>query len=179
MTSKVKPGDTILVIKSEHRKREHIRQTNLWKTFKVFKIDNSYSSTEKKVFFIRKNNSQSSVWYLYLYNDEFVIVEPSTVTPILGDKIIVSSSDIHLMPDSIVELLGNIYTIIKFEQILGITQTWIEDEKGHRSWFLIKHYQILKRANAPTPTSSSCFDCHGTGQIQLFTSIQKCRCQDE
>lgn len=178
MINQVKPGDTILVIKSKHRKREHIRQPNIWKTFKVFQVDDSYTSTEMKKFMISKDNSESHSWYLRLYNDEFVVVEPSTVTPNPGDKIIIASFD-SCLTIIVEECLGKTYTVTKIEQILGIDRFWVENENGACFWFHRNHCEILKRTNASTPTLLSCPDCHGTGQIQLFTSIRKCRCQDE
>lgn len=176
MTNQVKPGDTILVIRSKHRKKEYTKSQHLWKTFKVAQVNDSYMSKEKKRFIIRENNSQFSVGYLYLYNDEFVIVEPSTVMPNPGDKIIITRPLSVKYPS--LDHLGKTCTYKNRTESLNTIRTWVEDEQGNNFWLHRKNYEILNRTNAPTPTLSSCSDCHGTGQIQLFTSIRKCKCQD-
>ncbi|KKN91141.1 hypothetical protein LCGC14_0220060 [marine sediment metagenome] len=155
---KAKPGDTILIT----HPTGHL---GIWFKFVVETVRDCKSQS-----YVRFVHGDGYV--IYLENNDFKIIESSDTLAKIGDKIIVTNSS---LPTS----LGEERVVVKcpsdktdFDQSDRIWTRPGGDKEV--CWLYRKSFEIMKRSTPATLVS--CPDCNGTGEIQLFTSVAKCRC---
>lgn len=106
------------------------------------------------------------------YVDQLEVLEPYNPKAIPGDIIIVVNTNLD------VGLVGKKFIVKSkpsYEDYISLDCVWSTNPTNGRS-FYINHgsYYVLKRSSISV---SMCNDCHGTGKIELFTSIVKCDCR--
>ncbi len=161
-TTEVKPGDTIL-------------EKRAYEVYLIVDITPSIFSLGKITRFLTDDK-----YLLFLSDDELEIIEPSDTIAKPGDTIIVTDS--LLKPD-----FGKKYVVVEPEYSSKpvndvVDRVWVKIDNAintyplsfRKGFFYHRSYEIIKRTN--NPTLVSCPDCNGTGEIQLFTSVAKCRC---
>ncbi len=155
-----KPGDTILTT----HPTGHL---DIWFKFVAKEVrDPRFSQSTRFMY--------GDGYILYLEDNAFKVIESSDTLAKIGDKIIVTNSS---LPTS----LGEERVVVKcpsdktdFDQSDRIWTRSGGDKEV--CWLYRKSFEIMKRS---VPTALvSCSDCHGTGTIELLTSIAKCRCRD-
>lgn len=99
----------------------------------------------------------------------YQILEKPGVEVIVGDRVIITRRD--WMSDYL-----RVPVVREVRGVEGFLLAAYEDPDEDVGKFRLSNheYRILKRGSS-TP-SSSCPDCNGTGEIELFTSTVKCHC---
>ncbi len=135
----------------------------------------------KTYFVTRFESSTDQVWAdgidnqatnVFFKRYRYQILEKPGTKVVVGDRIIVTdvSSGAHYCKVFVV-------SEAKDRNIVAIVSEDQQDDSRFRSFWYYGTFKILKRGST-TPSSSSCSDCNGTGEVLLFTSTVRCYCKN-